>query len=202
MIDDGRRPSGRQSLLRAARKYFSHNYYLEVSVAQLLAESGVKAPTLYHHFGDKEGLYVSWCLAALEHIGSELRAKLAEPVADPLVEGLAYLANQTEATLQNVESDRRHLSEVGCAQVCESLLLNIYAPISTAVAAAVRLSDTEALEWAKTLAVSVSVHQAHRPFPDHGSSRDSWPRALVAGLKATSQRGLATAENGKAARVD
>jgi AcrR family transcriptional regulator len=188
--------------LRAARKYFAHNYYSEVSVAQLLAESGVKAPTLYHHFGDKEGLYVSWCLAALDQIGSELRAKLAEPVADPLVEGLAYMAGQTEATLQNVESDLRHLSPEGGALVRERLAANVYRPLSAAVSASAHLGDAEALEWAKALAVSVSVHRAHRPLPNHGFSSESWPKVLVAGLKATSQRGLATAENGKAARVD
>jgi AcrR family transcriptional regulator len=50
--------------------------YDEVSVAQILDMSGLKAPSLYHHFGDKEGLFVSWVSLALE----EMKAKV-EPVA-------------------------------------------------------------------------------------------------------------------------
>ncbi len=56
---------------------FSKGAYDEVSVAQILEMSGLKAPSLYHHFGDKEGLYVSWVGLALE----ELKARV-EPVAD------------------------------------------------------------------------------------------------------------------------
>ena len=46
--------------MTAAGKLFGTTGLSEVTVAQILDQSGVKAPTLYHHFGGKEGLYVAW----------------------------------------------------------------------------------------------------------------------------------------------
>jgi AcrR family transcriptional regulator len=43
-----------------------------VSVAEITKEAGVQAPTLYHHFKDKEGLYVAWAEGALNRLGRSI----------------------------------------------------------------------------------------------------------------------------------
>ncbi|MCB8932048.1 MAG: TetR/AcrR family transcriptional regulator [Fimbriimonadaceae bacterium] len=60
---------GKERLLEAARGLFGTSSYVSVGVAQILDAAGVQAPTLYHHFGDKEGLYVAWARDAMERLG-------------------------------------------------------------------------------------------------------------------------------------
>jgi AcrR family transcriptional regulator len=55
---------GRERLLRAADECFRSGGYTEIGVAMLLERAGVQAPTLYHHFRDKEELYVAWSSGA------------------------------------------------------------------------------------------------------------------------------------------
>lgn len=68
-----RRTDGRARLAAAASKLFGTRGYEGVSVAHLLEESGLKAPALYHHFGDKEGIYVHWALEELQSRGQTIR---------------------------------------------------------------------------------------------------------------------------------
>lgn len=68
---------GRGRLLTAAHELFPSHGYRAVTVAQLLQLSGVQAPTLYHHFSDKEGLYVEWVGEALSEFGHRLREAAA-----------------------------------------------------------------------------------------------------------------------------
>ena len=48
--------SGRDQLLEAARRLLADRPGHEPSTRELYEAAGVAAPTLYHHFGDKEGL--------------------------------------------------------------------------------------------------------------------------------------------------
>jgi len=64
--------TGRKRLLEAAAVLFAQSGYQAVSVAQILELSGLKAPSLYHHFGDKEGLYVEWAVGAISAAGKEI----------------------------------------------------------------------------------------------------------------------------------
>ncbi len=61
-------------LLEAAGRLFAKGSYEEVSVAEILEESGLKAPSLYHHFRDKEGLYVAWACWVLEGLKEPVEA--------------------------------------------------------------------------------------------------------------------------------
>jgi AcrR family transcriptional regulator len=47
---------GRQALLRAAESAITENGIEAVTTRDICARAGVRAPTLYHHFGDKDGL--------------------------------------------------------------------------------------------------------------------------------------------------
>lgn len=60
---------GKERLLEAARGLFGASSYVSVGVAQILEAAGVQAPTLYHHFGDKEGLYTAWAVDAMRRLG-------------------------------------------------------------------------------------------------------------------------------------
>lgn len=45
-----------------------------MSVADLLDDSQLKAPSLYHHFGNKEGLYIAFVEASFHHLNERLKA--------------------------------------------------------------------------------------------------------------------------------
>ena len=51
------RQPGRESLLAAATALFAELGYDAVTTRQILERAGVEAPSLYHHFGSKLGLY-------------------------------------------------------------------------------------------------------------------------------------------------
>ncbi|MDA3040934.1 MAG: helix-turn-helix domain containing protein [Actinomycetota bacterium] len=61
------RPSGRrpgqsteqtkQALLRSARQVFADNGYERATIAEIVRRAGVTSPVLYHHFGNKAGLF-------------------------------------------------------------------------------------------------------------------------------------------------
>lgn len=80
-----------QRILDAALALFYDRGYDGSSVHDIVAAAGVTPPTLYHHFGSKEGL---------------LRA-----VVDPLVEDLEELAVGVSTLASSGESRRRILRE-------------------------------------------------------------------------------------------
>lgn len=49
-------PSAKQRILDATAELFAESSNGEVSTRAICERAGVKAPTLYHHFGDKQGL--------------------------------------------------------------------------------------------------------------------------------------------------
>jgi AcrR family transcriptional regulator len=63
--------------MAAAREMFSDRAYTEVSVGQLIEKAGLQAPTLYHHYGDKEGLFVAWATDAFARVGGHVARSLA-----------------------------------------------------------------------------------------------------------------------------
>ena len=72
--------NGRILLLDAAHEAFAFRPYDSVGISQILTQAGVQAPTLYHHFKDKELLYVSWATRKLEGIRAQV-----EPLASPAI---------------------------------------------------------------------------------------------------------------------
>lgn len=68
----GRPPAGaasvRDALLRAGATHFSTSGYAGASTRAILADAGATAPALYHHFGNKTGLYIAAAAAAQEHV--------------------------------------------------------------------------------------------------------------------------------------
>lgn len=75
------RPPGREKLLDAAATLFAQSGYDGVTTRQILERAGVEAPSLYHHFGSKLGLYRAVLtensepfLAEFRRISRQLRA--------------------------------------------------------------------------------------------------------------------------------
>lgn len=66
--------NGRKQLLIAANELFRTQGFAEVTITSLVSHAGVRAPSLYHHFKGKEGLYMVWCHEALEEMGNRIEA--------------------------------------------------------------------------------------------------------------------------------
>ena len=75
--------------MRAAGQFFGAKPFSEVSIAPILEKANVHAPTLYYHFGDKEGLYLAW----LEQVSSAMRSQLGIRPEIALEDGLAAFAS-------------------------------------------------------------------------------------------------------------
>jgi len=65
MSFDGQLPP-KTRLLRAAAELLANSGGAAVSTRQITQLAGVTAPTLYHHFGDKEGLFDAVVAAGFE----------------------------------------------------------------------------------------------------------------------------------------
>ncbi len=63
----------RQKLVAAARQQFGSVGYAETVMDELTAQAGMTRGALYHHFGDKKGLF----LAVVQEIDAEMDARLA-----------------------------------------------------------------------------------------------------------------------------
>src|SRR3954469_10540891 len=71
--------TGRGRILREARLLFTAQGFAAVSMQQIADAAGVNKATLYHHFVDKEDLFVS--------VMAEEFARMATAMGDVLAEG-------------------------------------------------------------------------------------------------------------------
>lgn len=73
------RDETRQALIDAARRLFSEKGYHNVGIREFAAAAGVTRGALYHHFGDKESLF----LAVFDAVQRDLMADAARRHRDP-----------------------------------------------------------------------------------------------------------------------
>jgi AcrR family transcriptional regulator len=82
-------------LLLSALSHFAAKGYDGVQVKEVAEEAGVSKPTLYYHFGSKEGLFRQLCLVALASMAVRIQALvepfLAAPVKDTRAQEAACL---------------------------------------------------------------------------------------------------------------
>lgn len=69
----------RALVLRQARALFMQRGYASVTVEEVAAAVGVTKPTLYYHFGDKEGLYAAVLVDLMCEVGSYIARVVAKP---------------------------------------------------------------------------------------------------------------------------
>jgi len=99
-----------QAALRAAgRRLFGQHGYEATSISALSAEAGVTAGALYHHFGDKKGLFA----AVAEELDSNLVKLVAKVSNDALASGArpwdAFLAAVDALLRAGVEPEGRRI---------------------------------------------------------------------------------------------
>jgi AcrR family transcriptional regulator len=130
--------------MTAAARLFQTMGLSEVTVAQILDHSGVKAPTLYHHFGGKEGLYVAWASQTLDVVEAEFRAltSTAPLLRCFLVEACNILLSPRSMDYLQVQRDRKWLSDPeSLEQVNEALRIAVFRPISDAIEGSTPIKD-------------------------------------------------------------
>jgi len=83
-------------LLLSALSHFAAKGYDGVQVKEVAEDAGVSKPTLYYHFGSKEGLFRQLCLVSLASMAMRIQALvepfLAAPIKTPAEVEAACLA--------------------------------------------------------------------------------------------------------------
>jgi len=69
----------REAIVKAARKLFATRGYANTAAEDLMKKVGLTRGALYHHFGDKEGLF----RAVADDVRHEVRDKIAAAIAEP-----------------------------------------------------------------------------------------------------------------------
>lgn len=153
---------GKRKLMSAASTLFANGSLQGVSVAQILELSGVKAPSLYHHFQDKEGLYVAWATQTLAELGADLKS------ATSVENFINILLDGARVDYLQINRDLRDLSEqANRDEIRESIQLNLIAP-ATALIKRINpeIADEELIEEASFL-----LHSAMYGHPIYSSMR-------------------------------
>jgi AcrR family transcriptional regulator len=71
-------------LLLSALSHFAAKGYDGVQVKEVAEEAGVSKPTLYYHFGSKEGLFRQLCLVSLASMAVRIQAMVEPFLAAPI----------------------------------------------------------------------------------------------------------------------
>ncbi|GLH71886.1 hypothetical protein GETHLI_03880 [Geothrix limicola] len=71
-------------LLLSALSHFAAKGYDGVQVKEVAEEAGVSKPTLYYHFGSKEGLFRQLCLVSLSSMAVRIQAMVEPFLAAPI----------------------------------------------------------------------------------------------------------------------
>lgn len=105
---------GRGRILREARTHFTAQGYAAVSMQQIADAAAVNKATLYHHFRDKEDLFVAVMAEELARMTAEVAAAIGQ--GGTLREQLRRVATHVFASLQSdfgslVSDLHEHVSE-------------------------------------------------------------------------------------------
>ena len=136
-------PNGKQRVLDAAQSLFAEGSYGDIGVAQILERAGVQAPTLYHHYGDKEGLFVAWCEQAFAKIEEVVRANEGgETTVDALTRYSSALLSTIQFDLAQILKDAHGLQRPESRdQVLGAYMRAVYEPLATIVVQAVATGE-------------------------------------------------------------
>lgn len=95
----------RKKLIDVARRAFAEYGYADTSMDKLTAEAGLTRGALYHHFGDKRGLFA----AVVDQIDSQMAEYAQQHLEQPddlweglLLEGQTYIQNALNPEFQRI----------------------------------------------------------------------------------------------------
>lgn len=95
----------RKKLIEVARRAFAEYGYADTSMDKLTAEAGLTRGALYHHFGDKHGLFA----AVVDQIDSQMAEYAQQHREQPddlweglLLEGQTYIQNALNPEFQRI----------------------------------------------------------------------------------------------------
>lgn len=95
----------RKKLIEVARRAFAEYGYSDTSMDKLTAEAGLTRGALYHHFGDKRGLFA----AVVDQIDSEMAEYSRKYLDQPddlweglMLEGRTYIENALNPEFQRI----------------------------------------------------------------------------------------------------
>lgn len=95
----------RKKLIEVARRAFAEYGYADTSMDKLTAEAGLTRGALYHHFGDKKGLFA----AVVDQIDSEMAEYAGQHLEQPddlweglMLEGRTYIEHALNAEFQRI----------------------------------------------------------------------------------------------------
>ncbi|WP_313043683.1 TetR/AcrR family transcriptional regulator [Acinetobacter sp.] len=95
----------RKKLIEVARRTFAEYGYADTSMDKLTADAGLTRGALYHHFGDKRGLFA----AVVDQIDSEMASSAQQHLEQPedlweglMLEGQAYIENALNPEFQRI----------------------------------------------------------------------------------------------------
>ena len=95
----------RKKLIQVARRAFGEYGFAETSMDKLTAEAGLTRGALYHHFGDKKGLFA----AVVDQIDSEMASSAQQHLEQPddlweglMLEGRTYIQNALNPEFQRI----------------------------------------------------------------------------------------------------
>lgn len=145
---------------------FARQPFADVSVSELVTTAGVQPPTLYHFFGDKEGIYVEWATTSIEDMGNRIRNGLAPPAEfhEALSHIARCLADPEYPDLLQVQRDVAMLARPESREeIMSALHQGVFEPLYAILLVGMerRLLRTEPVR--KTAAVFVAVACSFRP---------------------------------------
>jgi AcrR family transcriptional regulator len=130
----------RRTILRAAHALFMAHGYRAVSTRQIADACGLTQPALYHHFADKQDLYVAMLreeLAAL-HAGLERIARRGGDVDERLRQVVRYMPTERQDMSQMFHDIDRELGPEARRELRESFHDSVVAPIAAIFADGLR----------------------------------------------------------------
>jgi AcrR family transcriptional regulator len=122
----------RARILREARKLFMPRGYADVAVGEIASAVGVTKPTLYYHFGDKQGLYTEVICALVQEVGGYIRqVTLANRPVRERLEALArgYFLNANYAMEPMLRDATELLSKAHAQRIWETYQREIFSPL-------------------------------------------------------------------------
>jgi AcrR family transcriptional regulator len=102
------------ALISAARELFAERGFADTSTEQIVHRAGVTRGALYHHYRDKEALYMSGLVCAGLNQAIEAGAIEAQPT-EPLAQLLLGAASQAGLALARDKHPRRARATTGAS---------------------------------------------------------------------------------------